>query len=198
MELSAEANQLPIEQAAAMLRLCDGELSGGAVQTAVKRLGELGGVFADRAAWAAMDPDTPVYRVQTHRAEREGTPGGLFFGTSFVYPGVVGAEYFMTRGHFHERSCAAEYYWGVSGEGILLKMTRERIVSAERVTVDSLHYIPGHVAHRLVNTGEDMLVVGACWPADAGYDYDTIARQGFGARVLRRGGLPIICREETT
>ncbi len=47
----------------------------------------------------------------------------------------------------------------------------------------SLHYIPGHTAHRVVNTGDQILKFGACWPSDAGHNYETITSQGFSARV---------------
>lgn len=193
MAILVPNGEIPIQMASATVDAHSGELGGlGGVLTSVKRLGDLAGVFADEAARAALPQDTPIYRVQTHVAEREGTPGGLFFGTSFLYPGVVGQEYFMTRGHFHANSGTAEYYWCISGEGVLLKMTRDRVCTAERMTPGSLHYIPGHVAHRLVNVGSGMLVVGACWPSDAGHDYETIARQGFSARVLCRDGAPIV------
>jgi hypothetical protein len=32
----------------------------------------------------------------------------------------------------------------------------------------------------------------ACWPADAGHDYDTIQQQGFPVRVFEQGGEPVI------
>jgi glucose-6-phosphate isomerase len=50
------------------------------------------------------------------------------------------------------------------------------------------HYIPGCIAHRVVNTGQTPLVFLACWPSDAGYDYETIEQHGFSVRVLRRDG----------
>ena len=73
----------------AWLNLETGAITG-AVKQSERRIGDLAGVFADEAARAAMDPQTVVYRVQMHDAEREGTPGGLLFGTSIVLPGKDG------------------------------------------------------------------------------------------------------------
>jgi glucose-6-phosphate isomerase len=52
----------------------------------------------------------------------------------------------------------------------------------------SLHYIPGRVAHRVVNTGSVPLRFVACWPSDAGHDYEIAGGKGLGARVLQRNG----------
>lgn len=98
----------------------------------------------------------------------------------------------MTRGHFHEKREAAEYYWGISGNGLLLLMDEDRSHRVEAVSPGSLHYIPGWTAHRVVNTGDEPLRFGACWPADAGHDYDTIARDGFSARIFCRDGVPVV------
>jgi hypothetical protein len=50
----------------------------------------------------------------------EGTPGGLYWGTTFIQPGLVGDEYFMTKGHSHSLPDRAEYYITASGEGALI------------------------------------------------------------------------------
>jgi glucose-6-phosphate isomerase len=56
----------------------------------------------------------------------------------------------------------------------------------------TLLYIDGRHAHRVVNTGAEPLVFWACWPSDAGYDYGTIARDGFGLRVLDHSGKVVL------
>ena len=169
----------------------------GAVAESVKLLSQLEGVFEDEAACAAMPQDTVVYRVQMSMEENEGTPGGLLFGTSFVHPGRVGDEYFMTKGHFHAQQACAEYYWCWHGEGVLLLMDEAGRCTAQRLTPGSLHYIPGHIAHRLCNTGGEILAVGACWPSDSGHDYGTIARTGFTVRVKAGADGPVIVEART-
>jgi glucose-6-phosphate isomerase len=47
-----------------------------------------------------------------------------------------------------------------------------------------------------VNTGEKALLFWACWPSDAGHDYETIAKQNFSARVFQRKGEPEVVLDE--
>ena len=183
---------MKIEKAKTAVAISTGALSGDGVVTSKKTLGEIPHLFLDRDALSSMDPETVVYYVECHEAVAAGTQGGLFFGTSTVRPGRVGDEYFMTKGHFHSRRETAEYYWGISGSGVLLLMDESGVCRAEEVTSGSLHYIPGRVAHRLINTGEDDLIVGACWPSDAGHDYGSIETKGFPVRVFCRDGRPVL------
>lgn len=163
-----------------------------ALSESVKTLDMLAGMFENEAARASMPQNTVVYRVQMSVEEKEGTPNGLLFGTSFVCPGFVGDEYFMTKGHFHALRDCAEYYWCWQGEGALILMDEDGRCTAQRMTPGSLHYIPGHIAHRLANTGSGILAVGACWPSDAGHDYGTIARTGFSARLKAGKNGPVL------
>lgn len=164
------------------------DLSSPCTRVSTRTLGELSGLFADENARRRLPPGTLAYTVAAHFPVSEGTPGGLFFGVSILEPGKVGDEFFMTRGHFHALRDRGEYYWGESGEGLLVLMTEDRKWRVENVRPGSLHYIPGHTAHRLVNTGRAQLRVGACWPSDAGHDYAAIAEKGFSVRILERGG----------
>lgn len=169
-----------------------GELVGDAVQQQRRTVGDLAGVFADEAARAAMDQDQLAYRVQLYLPVPDGTEGGLLFGNTTIEPGRVGDEYFMTKGHFHARRDRGEYYWCLEGRGALILMGEDRTCRVQRMTQNSLHYIPGHTAHRVANVGDQPLTFGACWPADAGHDYDTIARDGFAVRVRCRDGKPVV------
>ncbi len=94
----------------------------------------------------------------------------------------------MTKGHFHKKADRAEFYWGIKGEGILLLMDENRKVWSEKMHQGSLHYINGHIAHRTINTGDMELIFGACWPSDAGHNYEEIVENGFSARVKQIGG----------
>ncbi|WP_051302279.1 glucose-6-phosphate isomerase family protein [Salibacterium aidingense] len=169
-----------------------GKLTGEDVSKSTHQLKHLQGIFEDQAAYEAMNPETIVYEVEMHDKETLGTEGGLLFGTSYIYPGKVGKEYFMTKGHFHQKRNRAEYYWGIQGHGVLLFMSETGEVTAEEVLPGSLHYIQGYTAHRLVNIGEDVLAVGACWPSDAGHDYADILERGFSKKVRERNGVPFI------
>jgi glucose-6-phosphate isomerase len=119
-----------------------------------------------------------------------GTEGGLFWGTTEIAPGRVGQEYFMTHGHQHAVLDRAEFYGTVAGSGALVLRDQSGRTRHEDMTPGSLHYIPGTVAHRVVNTGDTPLRFVACWPSDAGHDYATIATHGFGLRVMDDHGKP--------
>jgi glucose-6-phosphate isomerase, archaeal len=166
------------------------KMTGAPVINQVRKLKDLSGIFQDQEAFNFLDQEQPAYSVQSWLPVSEGTPGGLFFGASTIYPGKVGNEYFMTKGHFHLLGDRAEFYWGVQGKGMLILMDRNRNTWAEEVYPGSLHYIGGEIAHRLANTDNENLIVGACWPSDAGHDYEEIAVNGFSARLVEIEGIP--------
>jgi glucose-6-phosphate isomerase len=96
----------------------------------------------------------------------------------------------MTKGHSHVFENRAEFYWCIEGEGMILFMDKDRNVWAEKMFAGSLHYIKGLTAHRAVNTGESVLSFGACWPSDAGHNYELIAKNGFSKRLMKVNGEP--------
>ena len=153
----------------------------------VRTLGQLEGTFGDVRAWREMDPTIVVYRVQAWCPIPEGTEGGLFWGNTIVQPGRVGAEYFMTHGHFHRKRDRTEYYATIAGEGALILMDEARKTWMEPMSAGSLHFIPPRIAHRVANLGDAPLHFVACWPSDAGHDYDSIRKHGFSSRLQRVG-----------
>ena len=172
-----------------------GKLTGRKVITISKKLSDLADIFRNEDARREMDQDQVLYKVQAYLPVDEETEAGLFFGTTIIYPGKVGDEYFMTKGHFHAQSDKAEYYWGIEGEGMLVLMDRKRKTWAEKMYKGSLHYIPADVAHRTVNIGEEKLIFGACWPSDAGHNYDEIIKYGFSARLVELNDEPTLVSE---
>lgn len=161
-----------------------GEMGG---RTGIKqsRVRDLGGVFADTAAFdalAARDPEYVVYQVHEHRPARS-VPQELIFGSSMVEPGKIGAEYFMTRGHIHARSDRPEIYFCQRGRGVMHMESPEGETKPVEMAVGSIVYVPPHWIHRSVNTGDELLVTFFCYPADSGQDYAIIERSG-GMRTL--------------
>lgn len=175
----------------------NGRIEGAQVSESFKTLGQLEALFEDQEAFQHMSPSTVVYRVQRWSPVPEGTEGGLSWGTTIVEPGTVGREYFMTHGHFHGKRDRTEFYATVSGNGALLLMDENRTTWMETMTAGSLHHIPPSTAHRVANTGNDSLRFLACWPSDAGYDYDSIRKLGFSARLLCIEGTPTLVRGTT-
>jgi glucose-6-phosphate isomerase len=165
-------------------------LTGEGVTCVTRNITDLKGVFYDEDARSALAQDAVVYEVKSFLPVPEETPGGLYFGITYLYPGKVGDEYFMTKGHFHARPDRTEFYWGLDGEGVLIFMDEQRRMWAERMFPGSLHHIPGHVAHRVANTDSRLLSFAACWPSDAGHNYAEIAKNGFTARLICKNGLP--------
>jgi len=183
---------LEISKTPVTLGLTNYGLTGEPIINQQRTLKEIASIFQDREAATQFSDDAVAYTVQSWSPVADGTLGGLFFGASTIFPGKVGNEYFMTKGHFHSLGDRAEFYWGVQGKGMLILMDRNRKVWAEEVYPGSLHYIGGEIAHRLANTGDENLIVGACWPADAGHDYEKIAVNGFAARLVEVDGKPTL------
>ena len=179
-----------IEEPGVLLDISSGNLSGKEIHTSEKKIRDMDGVFHNEVARTKMNQDTLVYVVQIYRPVKEGTTGGLFFGNTTLYPGKVGDEYFMTRGHYHETLHKSEFYWCISGHGVLICMDLDREIRTETMKPGSLHYIEGKVAHRVANIGKSKLVFNACWPSDAGHDYKTITDLGFRARMIEKGNKP--------
>jgi len=188
-------SHLKILRSPVEFRVANFNLTGLPVNFQQRHLDEIAPIFLDQEALKTLPSRTIIYQVQSWQPVAEETCGGLFFGTSTIRPGKVGREYFMTKGHFHAQSDRAEFYWGVQGNGVLILMDRDRNTWGEEVYPGSLHYIGNDIAHRLANTGDENLVVGACWPSDAGHDYDEIARNGFSARLIEIDGNPAFVSE---
>lgn len=169
-----------------------GIISGEGVEESVKTLGQLGGLFHDEEAWHNMAAETEVYRVRAWKPVHDGTPGGLFWGSTILQPGRVGDEYFMTHGHFHEERDRGEFYATVKGTGAMVFMDDKGRAWSQTMSIGTVHYVPGMVAHRVVNTGEVPLVFLACWPSDAGHDYGVIRTAGFSKRLVLRDGEPCL------
>lgn len=165
-------------------------LTGQDITKSSRKLKDLKEIFKDQEAFDTMDKETSVYDVRSHLPVKEGTQGGLYFGVTYIQPGRVGNEYFMTKGHFHTQVDRAEYYWGIQGEGVLILMNEDRNVWGEKMFPGSLHYIPGRIAHRVANVSSQVLSFGACWPSDAGHNYEEITENGFAKRLLEINGIP--------
>ena len=165
-------------------RACFGQgmIQGEKVSSYQKYLKEMEGAFRSSQG---TDPETLLYTTYSYEAGEAGKAGDLYFGMTVLEPVTVNGECCMTRGHFHLKRNCAEFYFGISGSGLLLLMNEQGRTWAERVDAGSVHYIDGKLAHRLVNTGNGQLKVGACWPADAGHDYDAIEKRAFGYRIFK-------------
>ena len=110
--------------------------------------------------------------------------GNLIPVTTRLYPGRVGNEFYMTKGHFHAKRCTAEVYVILQGEGVLVMQTQIGKTAEQVFTKGDLLYIPPYWAHRMVNTGNSPLVFYGVYPANAGHDYRSVAAMRFAKRVI--------------
>jgi glucose-6-phosphate isomerase len=165
-------------------------MRGELVRSSRKILGQVRGLYL-HGNESPLTDDTELYSVEWV-APGGLTEGSLLWGCTHLHGGQVEGEYFMTHGHYHAIPSRAEYYFPVSGSGLLLRMERSGRTWAEEMSAGKVHYIDGQHAHRVVNTGQEPLVFWASWPGDAGYDYASIAEKGFGLRVVERDGKPVL------
>jgi glucose-6-phosphate isomerase len=94
----------------------------------------------------------------------------------------------MTKGHYHAKDHCSEIYFGLVGEGYILLQTPDGEVSSQYIKPDYITYVPPFWAHRAVNTGAGNFSFLAVYPADAGYDYMTIEKNGFSLTVIDKAG----------
>ena len=174
-----------------------GQIEGAA--TVLRQLSDLQGCFLDRAAYAgALAQGNPlVYSVAA--VEPGKGAGDLHYGIGRLMPGRIGNEYFMTKGHLHSRREAAEIYIGLTGDGMMLL---EDEASGESRLVplrpNQTVYVPGHTAHRTMNTGRTPLTYLGVYSARAGHDYDVISRNNFRCVVIERDGHPVMAERGHT
>jgi len=166
-------------------------LSGG--REVVRCLGDLDGCFRDAVSYsAALACGNPVlYRVIA--VEPASGSGDLHYGLGILYPGKVGSEYYLTKGHLHRTREAGEVYIGQRGEGFMLLEdeasgeSRLETLGAGRVV-----YVPGFTAHRTINTGTVPLTYFGIYPANAGHDYGAIAERNFRKVLVEEAGQPVL------
>jgi glucose-6-phosphate isomerase, archaeal len=170
-----------------------GEFPAGYDAHLTRPLSSLRGFFLDAAAFDKQldQGDALVYEVyEIHRPQ---DPGELLTGISIVHPGVVGDEYYMTKGHFHSVLRTAEVYLCLQGRGVMVMETMDGDWAVEDLKPGSVLYVPPGWAHRSVNTGtgEDLLTYFV-YPGNAGHDYASIETQGFRKLVVARDGQPCV------
>lgn len=168
---------------------CARALPGGELVTC-RYLSQMGEMYLDSQAVRdrLAEGDPLIYSFhELGVPEREGE---LAFGVSTVYPGKIGAEYYMTKGHFHRQRETAEVYYGLTGSGLLVIENEQGDCRTLPLSPGQAAYVPRGYAHRSVNTGTEPFSFFFVFPAQAGHDYGTVAEKGFRLVVLEREGQP--------
>lgn len=163
------------------------------VATIKRPLSKMKGMYADGEAFAKIvESDDPLV-YEFHDLGLPEDRGEVAFGTSIVYPGKVGDEYFMTKGHFHKELATGEVYYCLSGRGCMMMENPEGDWEVRELKPGCAVYVPPCYAHRSINTSPDeTLVTFFAFRADAGHNYGTIEEKGFRKLVVDRDGMPEI------
>ncbi len=153
----------------------------------IKRyLSNMAGQYQDEEAYSRMlnEEDTLLYEV--YEIKRPEVAGEILHGISIIHPGMVGNEYFMTKGHFHTVLETAEIYYTLQGHGYMVMETPEGDWAVEKLVTGSVLYVPPRWAHRSVNTdpAEDLVMFFA-YPGNAGHNYAAIETQGFRKIIVK-------------
>lgn len=160
--------------------------------TTKRYLSSMSGMFCSQSAvdLVLQKEDPLIYEF--YELDCPPRQGDLAFGTTILYPGKIGREYFMTKGHFHSLLDTAEVYYTLSGEGYMVMENRDGDTREIRLSKNNAVYVPRGYAHRSVNTGAEPLVLFYTFDANAGHDYGTIETKGYRRLILEDNGIPIV------
>ena len=163
-------------------------------QVTVRRIGDMAAWYLDAGAACRLAAAGNPVVYEMREAASPATVGELACCTTVMHPGMVGDEYFMTKGHFHVDPSCAEIYYAHSGCGVLLAEAESgecRMVDMPKGAI--VHVEPGW-AHRTYNVGREPLVFLAVYPSVAGHDYGRIETHGFSHTVVRSERGPVLMK----
>ena len=162
---------------------------GQPTRSYLKKLHELAGLYQDEAAYSqslAAGREQVVYRVDDRHPDQDA--GDVIFGVTWMKPGRIGDEFFMTRGHIHAIANRPEVYYGERGQGVMLMESPEGETRTLEIKPRVICYVPPFWIHRSVNTGDEPLVMTFVYPSDSGQDYGVIEQTGgMKSRVVADG-----------
>lgn len=84
---------------------------------------------------------------------------------------------------FHVNPDAEEYLLCMKGTGLVMFLSRDGECWCEELEEGSLHKIPSNIGRRLINTGDEPLMLSQCLPSNAGLRF----------RFNRRTSLHLSC-----
>lgn len=172
--------------------LVSGFCTSGKVKPTQRRVSDMVAQFANEAAARAMVEGGDPLLYEFYGLDLpEDDSGVLQFGTTILYPGKVGEEYFMTKGHFHTILDTSEIYYGLSGHGMMLMETPEGQVDWKEIGPGEALYVPGRWPTAAPTPAPTSGVILRL-PGDAGHDYGTIEEKGYRKLVVERDGRPAV------
>jgi glucose-6-phosphate isomerase len=174
----------------------DFDLVAGTMRNAKEHLARnasvMRGYYADQEALEQLISAGDPVHYETFESPVPEEYGHLRFCISKLYPGTVGDECFMTKGHYHTVVETGEIYLCLRGAGLMLMKLSNGTCQVEEFAPGRMVYAPPYWAHRSVNTGDEPLISLCVYPANAGHNYGDIVASGFPRRVYRRHGKVVV------
>lgn len=154
-------------------------------------LSNMRGLFSDDQAYQQQLEKEDVLVYEFYDMGVPDSEKEIAYGTSITYPGKVGREYFMTKGHFHTVLDTAEVYYCLRGHGMMLMESPEGDWEARELSPGKAVYVPVRYAHRSINiSADEPLITFFAFPGNAGHDYGTIESKGFRKLLVDVNGKP--------
>ncbi|MCL4415797.1 MAG: glucose-6-phosphate isomerase [Actinobacteria bacterium] len=149
----------------------------------IRKLSDIASIFTDQKKSEEMQEssDPVIYTVGEIKVPNE--DGHLSFGISKIYPGKIGNEFYMTKGHHHKSKDGSEIYICVEGKGYLIIQSKGQVINFY-MNKGSVVYVPPGWAHRTVNCGKGFFSCLYFMPANAGHDYESIKKNDFKIRIV--------------
>lgn len=158
----------------------------------VRRATDMRGYYRDAAALERLIADGNPVHYEVFEVPVPHEYGHLMYCISKLQPGLVGAECFMTKGHYHTALNTGEIYLALSGEGLMMMKTPDGQCRYERFAPGRMVYVPPYWGHRSINTGNEPLISFCVYPGDAGHNYGDIEQEGFPRRAFSRQGRIVV------
>jgi glucose-6-phosphate isomerase len=158
-----------------------------------RTLSKMKNMFHDAKAYDAALAKGDALLYEFYDMDVPDSEKDIAYGTSITYPGKVGDEYYMTKGHFHTVIDTAEVYYCLRGHGYMMMETPEGETEWREFLPGKAVYVPGRWAHRSINVHPtEPLVTFFAFPGNAGHDYGTIETKGFRKLIVERDGKPTV------
>jgi len=163
------------------------------IKSIKRMLSNMEGMYLDNEKLKKMIKSSDIIVYEFYDMGMPESPGEITFGTTILYPGKVGNEYFMTKGHFHSLLETSEIYYCIRGYGYLLMENPEGDNEVREMKPGIAVYVPPRFAHRSINVSKtEPLISFYAMRADAGHDYKTIETKGFRKLIVEQNGKPDI------
>jgi glucose-6-phosphate isomerase len=158
----------------------------------VRRASDMKGYYADKEALERLIKDGNPVHYEVFEKPIPGEYWHIMYCISKLQPGLVGNEYFMTKGHYHSRINTGEIYLALRGTGLMLMMTPDGGCRHETLVPGRMVYVPPYWGHRSINTGREPLISFCVYPGDAGHNYGGIEKDGFPKRAYEVGDRVVV------